>query len=98
MLSRSSALEGQFCLPERKKKRKGQVNNLRISYIFCWEKNQYFIYVLSVYFWIIRSIPSSFNLNSLRGVWYRFEPLSIHLLAILNNHELCWIAVHVHEL
>lgn len=38
MLSRSSALKGQFCLPERKKKCKGQVNNLRISYTFCWEK------------------------------------------------------------
>lgn len=45
MLSRSSALEGQFCLPERKKKCKGQVNNLRISYIFCWEKiNILFMY------------------------------------------------------
>lgn len=42
MLSRSSALKGQFCLPERKKKCKGQVNNLRISYTFCWEKKSIF--------------------------------------------------------
>lgn len=40
MLSRSSALKGQFCLPERKKKCKGQVNNLRISYTFCWENKK----------------------------------------------------------
>lgn len=42
MLSRSSALKGQFCLPERKKKCKGQVNNLRISYTFYWEKKSIF--------------------------------------------------------
>lgn len=40
MLSRSSALKGQFCLPEREKKCKGQVNNLRISYTFCWENKK----------------------------------------------------------
>lgn len=41
MLSRSSALKGQFCLPGKKKKKcKGQVNNLRISYTFCWGKNK----------------------------------------------------------
>lgn len=52
MLSRSSALKGQFCLPEKKKKKKkckGQVNNLRISYTFCWKKSIFYLCAISLF-------------------------------------------------
>ena len=69
MLSRSSALKGQFCLPE-KEKCKGQVNNLRISYTFCWGKKKINILFMCYQFisgsWEV--FPLSFNL----AVWEVF--------------------------